>query len=165
MHLYDDIYLYFDRFMDNTQIWPIISKHCVIRSKDSFSLSLRHFLHHFQQMLDGSLWVKTFGTGDSAHTNVLTFLESHVLWQLFDSFTSVLITWVHNPSVSLHQDWGTKIGIRMPPVARTGGRAACTKHTFIESIKFLSIIDTLIIFFILCKNMCTFGPLTSFLLR
>ncbi len=68
--------------------------------------------------------------------------------QKFDSFLSSFVSRINDPSIGLHEYCWTKVFLGRPPIARARSGARCTKDTFVESIKELSVFDGLKILFL-----------------
>ena len=92
-------------------------------------------------MLESATGVEALGASERAHTNLVAFSELHVSSEFLKSFIGVLITRVNDPTIGLHEDCGTKIVLRVPPVRGASGLAASTKHALIESINKLTVLN------------------------
>ena len=77
---------------------------------------------------------------------MVTFSQFHVSSNFFESFVSVFISGVDDPSVCLHQHGWPEIVLWVPPVRWARRLTAGAQHALIKSIKQLSIFDCLNIF-------------------
>jgi hypothetical protein len=54
----------------------------------------------------------------------MTAVQFECIVQLSQTFVSVVVTRVLNPTISLHEHCGSKVFVGVPPVGWTGGGAA-----------------------------------------
>lgn len=79
---------------------------------------------------------------EHTHDGVATVEREGVLESLA-TLRSELISAVNHPAVSLHQDGGSEVLIRVPPVRGARCRAAGTENALVETIQLLAVINRL----------------------
>ena len=85
-----------------------------------------HGSNLFLDVGDRFAWVQVFGTRFGAVHNRVATVQFERIVQIFQTFFGEFIATVVNPTERLHQDGGTKVSVRVPPVAGTRCAAAST---------------------------------------
>jgi len=92
-------------------------------------------------VLKGTSRVETLGACERAHTNLVALTEFHITAELLETLICVLIARVNNPSVGLHENGGSQIVLRVPPVRRAGRLAAGAEHALVETIEEFTVLN------------------------
>ena len=94
-------------------------------------------------MSKGTARVQTLGTCQGAEADLVALTKLHVSTELLEAFVGILITRVNDPSVCLHKDSGTKVVLRMPPVAGASALATGAKDALVQTIEELAVLNGL----------------------
>ena len=70
----------------------------------------------------------------------MTSVHTEWILQFAQTFSGIFITWINDPTISLHKDSGPQVLISVPPVRRAWSRAASTQDAFIQAIQFGTIL-------------------------
>jgi len=84
--------------------------------------------------------VKTLWTCSGTVEDGVTAIQAHLVLKLLLTMRFVGITRVSNPTVGLHEGSWAEVLVLVPPVRRTGGRAAGAEDALIEAVKFLAVL-------------------------
>lgn len=69
----------------------------------------------------------------------MTSVNAEGILQLTQTFSGVFITWINDPTISLHEDSRAQVFIGVPPVRRARSRATSTQYALIQTIQFRTI--------------------------
>ena len=94
-----------------------------------------HLVASVLKLVDGTTRVKILGTSIGTVHNGVATIELVGIVQILQTFFGHFITRIGNPTVGLLEDGRTQVLVGMPPVGRTGGGAASTENTFVETIE------------------------------
>ncbi len=76
-------------------------------------------------------------------------VNAHTVIQSRLPLLLLLVPGIRQPTITLHQDRGTKILLRVPPVRRAGSGAARTENAFIKTIQLLALFLRLQVFLVI----------------
>jgi len=93
--------------------------------------------------------VQSLGTRPRTVEDRVASVHRKTVLHLGLSLSTVCVSTVCHPSVSLHQHGRSKVLILVPPVRRTRGRTACTKNALVHPIELLSVLNALVVFSLL----------------
>lgn len=91
------------------------------------------------QLSDSLAWVKTLRAGLGAVHDGMATVELHGIIKTLESLDGGSISAVLDPTESLHKNSRTEVLIGVPPVGRTGGRAASAKDALIHTVELLTV--------------------------
>lgn len=76
----------------------------------------------------------------------MTSVDAHAVVQRRFALLLLLVTRVRQPPVTLHQDSGPEVLLRVPPVRGAGGRAASAENALVETVQLLALLLRLQVF-------------------
>lgn len=74
------------------------------------------------------------GTSPCAIHDGMASVNRKLILELGQTFSLKLISAVNHPPIGLHENGWSQVFISIPPVAGTGGAAACAHDTFIQTV-------------------------------
>ena len=87
------------------------------------------------KLVNGTTRIQVLGTSLGAVHNSMATVKLVSIIQVMQTLLGHLIAGISNPTVGLLEDGRTQVLISMPPVGRTGGGAASTENTLVETIE------------------------------
>lgn len=126
-----------------TNCWNAIS------SSPLIDIIFKDFLesHFLLNLRNCQTRIQSLRTCPRAVENSVTSVQTHAVIQSCLTFFLLLITGICKPSVTLQQDSWSQVLLTVPPVGGARCRAACAENTFVKSIKLLTILLRLQVFF------------------
>lgn len=91
-------------------------------------------------------WVESLWASLGTVKNSMASINRERILHPSPPLRSHLISTISHPSVRLQQHRRSQVLIRIPPVRRAACRAARTKDTFVETVKFFTVLDRLQVF-------------------
>mmetsp|Transcript_737 Transcript_737/g.2988 ORF Transcript_737/g.2988 Transcript_737/m.2988 type:complete len:298 (-) Transcript_737:19-912(-) len=95
-----------------------------------------HTLLHVGNGLSG---VQVLRAGLAAVHDGVAAVELEGVVQLLDPLSSDRVTAVFNPPIRLHEDGRSEVGVRSPPVRRTGRAAAGAQDALVHAVELLAV--------------------------
>ena len=96
---------------------------------------LMHLMASMLELVDGTTGIKILGTSIGTVHNGVATVELVGIVQILQTLFGHFITRIGNPTVGLLEDGRTQVLVGMPPVGRTGGGAAGTENTLVQTIE------------------------------
>ena len=90
--------------------------------------------------------IQMFGTDIGTIHDGMTAIEFEGIVDGLQAFGRLSIAGILHPSIGLHQDGRSQVGIGIPPIGRTGRTATGTQDAFVHAIEFGSVLAGLQIF-------------------
>src|SRR5690348_3443454 len=105
----------------------VVTVWCHLNSESDLPLDQRLF--QFRDLLCG---IEALRAGFRAVQDGVAAVDPERILQIVKTLAGPLITAVLHPAVRLQQRGGAEIAVRIPPVARTGRRAARAEDAFVD---------------------------------
>ncbi|MPL74155.1 hypothetical protein SDC9_19965 [bioreactor metagenome] len=87
--------------------------------------------------------VQTFRAGLGAVHDGVAAIELERVLERIETLGRRLVAAVDDPAVGMEQRRRAEVAVRVPPVARAGGRAAGAHHAFIKTVELAAVLDRL----------------------
>src|SRR5690606_13334992 len=101
---------------------------CSCRSEPTLDQHLLDFADRLRR-------IETLRAGLRTIHDRMAAAEAEGVFQVVEAFAGRLVAAVDQPAIGLEEDGGAKIALAVPPVARTGGRAAGAQDAFIVAVE------------------------------